>query len=62
MNMNDNDQNNDEIDLSKACALEYAKEDGNDAVAEQAPNVGVNRHLDEQSWKSDIWQYKYKYK
>ena len=52
MNMNDNDQNNDEnyeIDLSKACALEYAKEDGNDAVAEQAPNVGVNRHLDEQS-------------
>ena len=43
--MNDND----EIDLSKACALEYAKEDGNDAVAEQAPNVGVNRHLDEQS-------------
>ena len=33
------------IDLSKACALEYAKEDGYNAVAEQAADVGVYCHL-----------------
>jgi len=35
--------------LSKASALEYAEEDGHDAVAEQAPNVGIHRHLSGQS-------------
>ena len=44
------------------CALEYAKEDGNNAVAEQATNVGVNRHLDEQICKLNTWKYKYKFK
>ena len=49
--MNDNVENDKDIDengeiyLCKACALEYAKEDGDDTVAEQATNVRVHRHL-----------------
>ena len=38
---------NQETDLSKACTLEYAKQDGNNAVAEQAADVGVHCHLKE---------------
>ena len=34
-----------EIDLSEACTLEDAKENGNDTVTEEAADVGVNGHL-----------------
>ena len=38
-----------EIDLSKACTLEDAEENGNDTVTEEAADVGVNGHLESNS-------------
>ena len=34
-----------EIDLSEACTLEDAEENGNDTVTEETADVGVNCHL-----------------
>ena len=39
-----------EVDLSKACTLEDAKENGDDTVAEEAADVGVNGHLKSNSF------------
>ena len=47
-----------EIDLSEACTLEDAKENGNDTVTEETADVGVNGHLKSKTkkilQKSDI--------
>ena len=56
LNMNDNLENDEDIDengeiyLCKACTLEYAKENGNDTVTEEAADVGVNGHLKSNSF------------
>ena len=45
MIMIDDDYDFCEIDLSEACTLEDAEENGNDTVTEETADVGVNGHL-----------------